>query len=148
MDLVPWQPWREFERLRNTIDRVFLEPFAAPTLAAGVNLRVPVEVLERADELVVRAEVPGIDPQDLDVRITDEGVTLRGERKQAADADRDGIRHSERFYGAFMRHVAFPAPVDAARARATFRNGVLEVRAPRRHPDEGRDGRRLPIEPH
>ncbi len=93
-----------------------------------------------------KLELAGIDPKDVDVRITEEGITLRGERK--LEADRNDIHHTERFYGSFTRSVGFPVPVDTTRARATFRHGVLEVRAPKRNPADGPDGRRLNIEVH
>lgn len=147
MDLVPWNPMREFDRLRATMDRLLSDSLL--NLGMGnLQMRFPIEVIDRGAEVVVRAELAGIDPKDVEVRITDEGVTLRGERKLETDQDRAGIRHTERFYGSFARSVSFPAPVDSAQARATFRHGVLEVRAPKRQPSDGRDGRRLNIETH
>lgn len=147
MDLVPWSPFRDLERMRNTVDRLFADP-SWGALAEPWRMRFPVEVVERADHIAVRAELAGIDPKDVDVRITDEGVTLRGERKREVDDQEDGVRHSERFYGSFSRTIAFPVPVDASQARATFRNGLLEVTAPKRQPNDGRDGRKLDIELH
>lgn len=135
--------------MRSAIDRIFAEPMVNwGSLPEPWHLRFPMEVMERGNHVVVRAELAGIDPQDVDLRITDEGITLRGERKQEADQDRDGIRHTERFYGTFARTIAFPTPVDSSRAKATFRHGLLEVTAPRRQPIDGRDGRKLDIEMH
>lgn len=148
MDLVRWHPFGEVERWRNTVDRLLADPLLGITNLANVNLRFPLEVLERDGEVVVRAELAGIDPQDVDVRISDDGITVRGERHNEADQDRDGVRHSERFYGSFARTVAFPVSVDAGQARASFKNGLLEIRAPKRRPNEGRDGRKLDIEVH
>jgi len=135
--------------MRSTLDRYFNEPLANwGSLPEPWHLRFPVEVLERGTDVVVRAELAGIDPNDVDVRITDEGVVLRGERKRADEQDQAGVRHSERFYGTFARIVGFPVPVDSNRARAQFRHGVLEITAPRRQANEGRDGRKLNIETH
>lgn len=147
MDLVPWNPLHEFDRMRNTLDRVFSDPLRELGHAPW-NMRMPVEVLERGDEVILRVELAGVDPKDVDVRVTDEGLTVRGERKIENNADREGIRHTERYYGSFVRSIAFPVPVDTAQAKATFSNGLLEVRAPKRNPNEGRDGRRLDIEMH
>lgn len=147
MDLVPWHPFRELDRMRSAIDRAFGDPLANwGGLPEPWHMRFPVEVMEREDEVVVRVELAGIDPKDVDVRITDEGVTLRGERKRETEQDRDGVRHTERFYGTFARTVAFPTPVDSTQAKATFRNGLLEVTAPRRQASDGRDGRKLDID--
>lgn len=145
MELIPWSPLRDLERMRSTIDHFFRDPNWG-LLSEPWRMRFPVEVVERADHIAVRAELAGIDPKDVDVRITDESITLRGERKREADEEHDGIRHSERFYGAFARTIAFPVPVDSTQAKATFRNGLLEVTAPKRQPNDGRDGRRLDIE--
>lgn len=149
MDLVPWHPFRELDRMRSAIDRVFGEPLVNwGGLTEPLHLRFPIEVMERANDVVVRAELAGIDPQDVDVRITDEGITVRGERKRETDNERDGVRHTERFYGTFARSVSFSTPVDSSRAKATFRNGLLEVTVPRRQATDGRDGRKLNIETH
>ncbi|MFB5085033.1 Hsp20/alpha crystallin family protein [Symbiobacterium thermophilum] len=148
MDLIPWNPLRELERIRTPLERFFADPFLGPMMPfSGGMGAFPVEVAEQGDDIVVRCELAGIDPQDVDVRITDQGVTIRGERK-AEEVDRQrGTYRSERFYGAFSRTVSFPVPVDSERAQATFRHGLLEVRAPKRNPDAGPDGRRLNITP-
>ncbi len=147
VDMLPWEPLRELGRLHTMMDRLLAGTFA--TLGhqlGGLNAHFPVEVLEQNGEVVVRAELAGIEPKTLDVRVTDEDLTVRGERRVEVDRDQAGIHHSERFYGAFVRTVPFPAPVDAGQATASFRNGLLEVRAPRRTPDAGTDGRRLDID--
>ncbi|HEY8346554.1 MAG TPA: Hsp20/alpha crystallin family protein [Symbiobacteriaceae bacterium] len=143
MDLIPWQPMRELERLRHQFDRLLAEPL----LGIGSHLPVPfpAEVVERDDEVVLRCEVAGIEPENLDVWITDEGVTIRGERKAEQEQHRRGAYRSERYYGTFSRSIAFPVPVESQQATATFRHGVLEIRAPKRTPESGRGGRRLPI---
>jgi len=148
VDLIPWHPLRELERLRGPLERFFADPFFAPAVPFGALVGAfPVEVVEQGDDIVVRCELAGIDPKEVDVRITDQGVTIRGERK-AEEVDRQrGAYRSERFYGAFSRTVSFPVPVDSDRASATFRHGLLEVRAPKRNPDAGPDGRRLNITP-
>lgn len=149
MNMVPWRPWRELQQLRHSLDRLFWEPLAAGGQVMGhLDPRLPMEVLEQNGEVLVRAELPGVDPKDIEVRITDDGITVRGERKLAVNQNRDGIHHTERYYGSFARTLAFPAPVDSAQARAAFHNGVLEVRAPRRQAIDGRDGRRLDIDTH
>lgn len=148
MDLLSWQPYRGLDRLRSTWDQVFADHLAnLDDAMASWRIRFPVEVVERGQDIVVRAELAGIDPADVDVRVTDDGLTLRGERKRQADEEKDGVRHSERFYGSFSRTIAFPAPVDSGRATATFRHGLLEITAPRRA-DDGRGGRKLSIDAH
>lgn len=121
MGLVPWHPFRELDRMPNTMERLLAEPFAnLGNLPELWQLRFPVEVIEQGNDVLVR--------------------------KREVDEDREGVRHTERFYGTFSRTVAFPVPLESTKARATFRHGLLEVRAPRRNPNEGRDGRKLNIE--
>lgn len=142
------RPWRlPVESGRGRLDRFFDNPFAELShFMERWQSGLPVEVFERDGEVVVRAELAGVDPKDVDVRITDDGLTIRGERRTEAELERDGTRYTERSYGSFARSIAFPAPVNADAAKATFRHGLLEVRAPRREPQDGRDGRRLPID--
>ena len=104
-----------------------------------------IELAEEGPNLVLRAEMPGVKPEDLDVWITDEAITLRGERVAERRTQQQGYFRTERRYGKFHRVVPLPMPVDAAQARATFRNGVLEIEAPKRDPEQGRFGRRLDV---
>ena len=105
-----------------------------------------VEVFERGADVVVRAEIAGVEPQDLDVRLSEDVATIRGERRvERRGPGPDGYFRSERRYGTFVRTVALPAPVDPARARARFRHGLLEVVAPRREQEPAR-GHRLEVE--
>lgn len=132
---------------RGRLDRFFDDPFAElGQYVERWQSGLPVEVFERDGEVIVRAELAGVDPNDVDVRITDDGLTIRGERRSEAEHERGGTRYTERSYGSFARSIAFPAPVNADAAKATFRHGLLEVRAPRREPHDTRDGRRLQID--
>lgn len=104
----------------------------------------PVEVFERDGDVVVRADVPGLAPANLDVRVEPESVTIRGEVRAEEQREEGGFFRSERRYGAFRRVVPLPARVEPARARATYRQGVLEVVAPRLPDDQG-SGRRVEV---
>jgi HSP20 family protein len=140
-------PWRAFPD--PTEPRSLFQPLWGG-VAYGEDVGGPaglpaVEVFERGADVVVRAEIAGVEPQDLDVRISDDVATIRGERRSERRDGAGGYYRSERRYGAFVRTVALPAPVDAARARARFRHGLLEVVAPRRE-DDARRGRRVDVE--
>lgn len=135
-------PWGQDARPRPLFERLCEDPWR---LAMGMSGGGPVvEVFERGEDIVIRAEVAGIEPQDLDVRRTDDAVTIRGERRAEQRSGPDGYYHSERRYGAFARTISLPAPVDSARAQARVQHGLLEVVAPRR--SDGGPGRRLSIE--
>ena len=102
------------------------------------------DVRDTGDEVRVEAELPGIDDDDLDVSLTDDRLTIRGEKRtEHEDTGRDYYRH-ERFYGAFHRSVPLPCEVEANRAEATFRKGVLTVRLPKSRAARERT-RRIPV---
>jgi len=99
-----------------------------------------VEVFERGDRMVVRADLPGLTKDDVQVEITKEAVSIRGERRQEQEERREGYYHSERSYGSFYRTIPLPEGAEVDKADASFRDGVLEITvpAPRREASRGR----------
>ena len=91
----------------------------------------PVDIFERQDYLVIRAEVPGVQKEDMDVRIENGVLTLHGERKQETEVQEENAHRMERVYGAFTRSFSLPTTVDAAKVAATYKDGVLEVTVPK-----------------
>jgi HSP20 family protein len=89
-----------------------------------------VEVFEREGQLVVRADLPGLNKEDVHAEITDEAIILRGERRQERQEQREGSYLSEVSYGSFYREISLPEGANAENAKATFRNGVLEISLP------------------
>ena len=144
MGLIPWSPFHEAVRPRRVFDRLMEDPWRV-ALNFGAHDVPAVEVFERGDEVIVRAEIAGVDPQDVEVRLAEDMVTIRGERRSDDGGDEQGYYHSERQYGTFVRTVSLPVAVDTAKAKARFRHGLLELRAPKRV-DEARNGRKVEIE--
>lgn len=103
-----------------------------------------IETFQKGDRFIVRAELPGMKKDDIDVELTEDALTIRGERHEEHEQEREGVYHSERQYGEFYRMVPLPEGVIAESAEASFRDGVLEVKmqAP---PAEASRGRRLEI---
>jgi HSP20 family protein len=91
----------------------------------------PVDIFEREDLVVIRAEVPGMSREDMDVRIENRVLTLKGERKPDPEVSENNALHTERFYGEFTRSFSLPATVDASKISATYKDGVLEVSVPK-----------------
>jgi HSP20 family protein len=142
----PWDAWaaRPFEllrQMRQEVDRI-LGGLGLGGESAGWTPAL--EVLEREDSLVVRAELPGIGEDDVKLRLTDEGLVMEGERKAETAERREGLFGSERSYGRFRRVVPLPEGVEAESVKASFKNGVLEVILPLRA-DRPRS-RRIPVE--
>jgi HSP20 family protein len=103
-----------------------------------------VESFQKGDQYVVRAELPGLKKEDVELELTEDALTIRGERHQEREEEREGVFHSEREYGEFYRTIPLPEGVISESAKASFRNGVLEVtmQAP---PSSTTRGRRLEI---
>jgi len=126
--------------LRREFDRFFSEAetmMPAPTgNVTGTNWPVfvpPVDITETAGEYIISAEIPGIDPQGIEVRLEGNTLILRGEREQEHDVDEGTMHRSERTFGAFSRSFTLPQDVDGEGIAARFRNGVLTVNVPKSH---------------
>jgi len=90
----------------------------------------PIEVLERDGHLVVRAELPGLTKDDVQVEVTEETLTIEGERRAEHEERQGGFFRSERRYGTFCRHIPLPEGVNAEQVTATFKDGILEIAMP------------------
>ena len=141
-------PFEFMRRFSEEMDRMFSR-FGPRWLTSPLGLdeamgwAPQIDVFERDDNLVVRADVPGLGPKDVKIEVTDEGVVIEGERKQEHEEKRGGFYRSECSYGHFYRSVPLPRGVKSDQARASFKNGVLEVVMPA--PQLSR-GRRIEIE--
>jgi HSP20 family protein len=101
--------------------------------------------VQKGDRFTIRAELPGLKKDDVQVELTEEAVTLRGERREEHEEEREGYYHSEREYGQFHRTIPLPEGVIAETAQASFRNGVLEITM-QAAPAEASRGRTLEIQ--
>jgi HSP20 family protein len=102
------------------------------SLPAVLDIEPPVvDFYKEKDELVVKAELPGMDKQDIEINVTDHTVTIEGEKKKEEKIEEKNYYRSERFFGSFRRTLELPAGVQAEKAKASFKNGILEVRLPK-----------------
>jgi HSP20 family protein len=133
-------------RMHDEIDRMFKDFTTSPLWPRleGVG-RVPsVDVYEKDGAVVVEAEMPGVNKDDIHVSHTDSTVTIQGETKQEKEENKDGYYRSERQYGSFYRAIPLPAAVDFSNATAEFHDGVLRITLPKsQHPEEKR--RTIPV---
>ncbi len=102
------------------------------------------EAFQKGDRFIVRAELPGLKKDDVQVDVSDGAITIRGERREEHEEDREGFYHSEREYGQFYRTIPLPDGAIGDSAQATFKNGVLEITM-QAAPAEASRGRRLEI---
>jgi len=151
-------PFRMLDRFADEMERVFDEfglgrgwltprfgfgPIRA--LGRAAAWMPDIEVLQRNNEIVIRADLPGLTKDDVQVEVAEDAVTIQGERRRAVEEEREGVYRSEREYGAFCRVVPLPEGAITDQAKATFSNGVLEVTVPA-PPEAVRRGRRIEIE--
>jgi HSP20 family protein len=130
MALVRWDPVTELAGMEvDRLNRMFSE------LYGTINRTwvPPVDIFESEDHaVVIKAELPEVKREDISVTFENNVLTLRGERKQEETARRGDVQRAERFYGSFTRSFTLPASVDAAQIAATYKDGVLTIRLPRR----------------
>lgn len=139
-------PFELMRRFTEEMDRTF-ENFGLSRGFGGgeMDLWTPaVEVFEREGNLIVRAELPGLNKEDVKVEMNDEGLVIQGERKREHEEKREGFYRSERSYGKFYRLIPLPEDANAEQVRAQFNNGVLEVSVP--VPERKTNRREIPIE--
>jgi HSP20 family protein len=103
-----------------------------------------VEVLERGNNLVVRADLPGLSRENVDVELDEDALIIRGERRSDVEDDNEGFYRSERSYGSFYRAIPLPEGIDASACNATFKDGVLEVTLPK-PPQQASRARRIDV---
>ncbi len=134
-DLFSMSPFALMRRLSDEMDRIFSDTPSHGEFGGAQGYQHAVwmptlEVRERDNNLVVTAELPGIEKNDVNVEVTDDALIIEGERKQEHKEERGGFHRSERSYGRFYRAIALPEGVKADNAKAHFNNGVLEVTIP------------------
>lgn len=116
------------ERMNQLFDETFLPARGSEAAPAAAMWSPAVDIYESGDDIVVKAEVPGMDREDVAVEVKDGILTLRGERKFEKEAKEENYHRIERSYGTFVRSFALPSSVDPERVRAGLKDGVLEVR--------------------
>ncbi|MFQ5398307.1 MAG: Hsp20/alpha crystallin family protein [Anaerolineae bacterium] len=130
--LTHWNPVREMMSLRREFDRLFENALGLPQFGETVtSWGLALDIVENDDAFIVKASVPGIDPNDLDITLADNTLTIRGEFKEDEKIDKEQYRLRERRFGSFARSVTLSATVDRDAIEAMYENGVLTLRIPK-----------------
>ena len=119
--------WREMSRLSREMDRLFGET----TAGSGAGVFPPLNLYDDGESLVVRAEVPGIDPQAMEISATVNALTIKGERRRPETDAQASFHRRERSHGSFNRTINLPQEVNPAKVQANYKRGVLEVLLPK-----------------
>jgi HSP20 family protein len=132
MALVRWDPAREVDSLQSEMNRLF-DTFFGGSAAGSPGRRwiPPMDLVETDDHLVLRADLPGLDRDDVSIEIKDGVLTVSGERRAEHESKTDAFYRVERAFGSFSRSLNLPDGIDAEKVEAAFEKGVLEVRIPK-----------------
>lgn len=130
MALIRWQPFREIETLRRQFDELF-EELARGNRESEMTWTPLVELQDMDDNLIVRAQLPGLEAKDLDVQVTRDAVSISGEHRSENKVEEKGYFRSEFRYGKFQRMIPLPVHIQNERVQADFQNGVLTLTLPK-----------------
>ncbi len=131
-NLIRWEPAREMMTLREAMDRLFDDAFTRPLSLSGNNWSIPaVDMYQTDNEVVVKAALPGIKADEVQINVTGEVITLKGEIKQENESKEKAYHIREQRWGAFERSLVLPTEVVADKAKADFENGVLTITLPK-----------------
>jgi HSP20 family protein len=135
MAIVRWEPFRNLVSTQDQFNRLFNETFSRllgneATAGAARNWAPAVDVLETDHDFVLKAELPGVNPDAVEIRVEDNTLYLKGERK--LDADQKNYHQIERAYGTFTRSFTLPTSIDADKVAANYKDGLLTLTIPKR----------------
>lgn len=137
MAIVRWDPFREFAQLQEQLNRAFSNAYSRggsdEGLMASGEWMPPVDIYQNGDqELVLKAELPDMKRDDIEITVDNGTLTLRGEKKFDGDLKEEQFHRIERRYGSFSRSFSLPPTVDAGKVAAEYKNGVLTIKLPLR----------------
>jgi len=129
--LIRWQPAREMMSLREAMDRLFDDSFTRPLTVRDGWSTPAIDMFQTDDEVVIRATLPGFKAEDVQINVTGDVLTLRGELKHEEEQDNKAWHIREQRWGSFERAMVLPVNVVADKAKAEFENGILTVTLPK-----------------
>lgn len=126
-----WEPFREMESLRREMDRLFDRLVPGAGEAETLAFMPSAEMEETEDAIRIKLEIPGIDPEDLNVEVTEDRVSITGERKSEMRTEEKGMIRSEFRYGRFERQIPLPSRIQSDQVQAEYKNGLLHLHLPK-----------------
>ena len=128
MTLMKYEPWNLLEQMRREMDHAMDARTAEGSSVATSDWVPAVDIKEEKDSFVIVADIPGVDPKDIEVRMESGMLTIKGEKESEKKEEREGYKRVERSFGSFYRRFSLPDTADAEKITAKSNNGVLEVR--------------------
>ena len=136
MAIIRWDPFRDMVSLREKMNRLFEDVFTGRSEDRELTPSTwapAVDIFETENDLIMTAEVPGINEKDIEIKIEDNTLTLKGERKFEKETKEENYHRLERSYGSFYRAFTLPNSVDVDKIHAEHENGILKITMPKRH---------------
>ncbi len=139
LKIEPVRPLSPFEEMERRFEEFLRRPFSllSPTwlprlrMAELEELEPTVDIFEEGSDVVIKAELPGMKKEDIDVKLTDNTITISGEKKKAEKIEKKNYYRMERSYGSFTRTFSLPSEVQVDKVKAQFKDGILEIRGPK-----------------
>lgn len=137
--LTPWNPVRDFVQLQERINRVFTDAYGSGSgtgsasdegLMTSGTWIPPVDIYQNGNELVLKAELPDMKREDIEITVENNTLTIKGEKKLSDEVKSEQVHRIERRYGTFIRSFTLPPAVDTSKVSAEYKNGVLTLRLP------------------
>jgi HSP20 family protein len=139
-ELAAWRPLRELDNLKKEMDKLWDRFFReGPLEVFRGEGSISVDISETKNNLIVSAEVPGIEPGDLDISLSGNRLTIKGEKKQIKEEKDESYHRIERRYGSFSRTIELPVEVDSSKVDATYKNGILKIVLPKVEKEKARE---------
>jgi HSP20 family protein len=132
MAIVRWEPFRDLFTTQDRFNRLFFSRFFGDEPLAATPWTPAVDIYETDHDLLIKAELPGVDPKDVEARVEDETLYLKGERKFENEVKEENYHRVERAYGSFARSFALPSSVNPDKVTAEYKDGVLTLTMPKR----------------
>lgn len=139
-----WDPFRELEDMSSRLNRVFARGAISDEALKGVDFTPSINVSETPQAYVIKAELPGVKKEDVNLTVEDGLLTLRGERKYESEHKDEKVHRVETAYGSFMRQFRVPEDASAEGIEASYKDGVLNVRLPK-VPPKVNEAKRIPV---
>ncbi|MEO0083537.1 MAG: Hsp20/alpha crystallin family protein [candidate division WOR-3 bacterium] len=130
--LTTWDPFKELTEIKEEFDDFFFNrPFRRALRTMVGQFSPAIDVIDKKDKIVVKAEIPGVDKKDMTISISEDELTIRGEVKREEEVNEKDYYRCERTYGRFSRTIPLPTAVDKSKAKATYKDGILEITLPK-----------------
>lgn len=133
-NIIRWEPFREMRRMHDALDRMMDRSALEGGWFNGYGTAgLPLDIYQTEDELVLKASIPGWKPEDIDISVSGDTLTIRGEIEERRESEEEGVQYlvRERRYSSFSRSLSLPTSVEAEKAAAEFENGVLTLTLPK-----------------